>query len=52
MGMEEITFQEREWTLANNWDEKGYIEVRLDRFFRASHWFIDHVNTIVKNIER
>lgn len=52
MGIEEITFQEKEWTLANNWDGEMYIEVRLDRLLRASHQLIDYVNTLVKNIER
>lgn len=32
MDKEEITFQGRRWGWANNWEEEGYIEVKLDRF--------------------
>lgn len=31
--MEEINYQGRSWTWANNWQGEDFIEVRLDRFF-------------------
>lgn len=36
MEIEEIAFYGREWTWANNWNEEGFIEVRLDRFFGSA----------------
>lgn len=39
MKIEEIRFQDKQWTWANNWEDEGYIEVRLDRFFGAPIWF-------------
>lgn len=33
MEMVEVAFQGRQYIWANNWEDKGYIEARLDRFF-------------------
>lgn len=50
--MEDITFQGREWTWANNWEDEGYIEVRLDHFFGAAQWLVDHPTAVVHHVER
>lgn len=36
MNMEELAFKGKPWTWANNWQDEGYIETRLDRFFGSS----------------
>lgn len=51
MEMEEIMFQGNQRTWANNWEEEGYVEVRLDRFFWAILWLLDHASTIVHHVE-
>lgn len=52
MDIEEVSFQGSNWTWANNWAEEGYIEVRLDRFFGAAQWLLDHTTTIMKHVEK
>lgn len=47
MEMEEIRFQGNTRTWANNWELEGYIEVRLDRFFGAIPWFLEHASAVV-----
>lgn len=50
--MEEIAFQGRQCIWANNWENEGYIEVRLDRFFGASQWWMVYDKDVVMHIER
>lgn len=52
MNMEELEFKGRQWTWANNWQNEGYIEARLDRFFGASLWPRENENAIVHHVER
>lgn len=52
MNAEEIDYQKRKWTWANNWQEEGYIEVRQDRFFGGSQWLVDNENVVVKHIKK
>lgn len=50
--MEDIGFQGKQLTWANNWEDEGYIRVRLDRFFGASNWLMEHSKAVMKHIER
>lgn len=52
MEMEELRFQGKLGTWANNWEDEGYIEARLDRFFGSPLWFLDNNNAVVLHIER
>lgn len=52
MDMEEIRFFGKEWTWTNNWEDAGYIEVRLDGFFGSGQWLFEHVNAVVRHIEK
>lgn len=52
MPIEEIRFQGRGWTWANNWDDEGFIEVRLDRFFGSTQWLVDHLTIVVQHVEK
>lgn len=52
MGMAEIAFQGRPWTWANNLEDEGYIEVRLDRFFGVAGWWLDNDKIVVHHVER
>lgn len=52
MEMEEIGYHGRHWTWANNWEDEGYIEARLDRFFGASFWFMKNNKAIVRHVKR
>lgn len=52
IGIEEIPFQDREGTWANTWEEEGYIETILDRFFGAAQWLLEHDKTIVNHVEK
>lgn len=50
--MEEVEFQGRKLTWANNQQEEGYIEAKLDRFFGASQWLMDNETVVVKHIDK
>lgn len=45
--MEEVGFQGRSWTWANNWQEECYIEARLDRVFGATQWLLENKKAVV-----
>lgn len=49
--MEEVGFQGKPWTWANNWEDEGYIEAHLDIFFGSSHWFLANSKAMVKHVE-
>lgn len=49
INMEEIQYQRRQWTWANNWKD---VEARLDRFFRSSQLLVTHEKRVVKHMER
>lgn len=50
MDIEEIQYQGSQWTWANNWTNEGFIEARLDRFFRSSKWLMSNKKAVVKHI--
>lgn len=52
MNMEELEFKGRQWTWANNWQNEGYIEARLDRFFGASLWLRENAYAIVHHVDK
>lgn len=52
MGMEEIVFQGNMCTWANNWEEEGYIERRLDRFFGTANWLLVYATALVHHVKR
>lgn len=49
--MGEILFKDRKWTWANNRQDEGFIEERLDRFFGATEWKIKFPNTVAHHVE-
>lgn len=50
--MEKIAFYGRDCIWANNWEDEGFIEVRLDRFFGSAQWLLDHSTAMVQHVER
>lgn len=50
--MVEVAFQGRQYTWANNWEDEGYIEARLDRFFEAARWWTENANATILHIEK
>lgn len=52
MQMEEVDYQGQQWTWANNWQDEGYIEARLDRFFGAAQWLLENGKARVQHIDK
>lgn len=50
MKMEEILFRGRRWTWANNRQEEGFIEERLDMGFGSAEWLLEFGNSEVQHL--
>lgn len=50
INIEKVVYQGRKWTWANNWQDEGFIEARLDRFFGASKWLLENQGAVMKYI--
>lgn len=48
--MREISFKGRRWTWENNRYDEGFIEERLDMFFRSADWLLSFDQAVVQHI--
>lgn len=52
MDMGEIPSKGRLWTWANNREEEGFVEEKLDRFFASPDWLLEFPTAQVLNVEK
>lgn len=52
MKMTELNYKDRMWTWANNREQEGFVEERLDRFFVSLDWIMAYPQAVVTYVHK